>query len=198
MVMKTLNNRPFVLNASDSTYHESVRAFNNTFVTKGTGGFGFWISWADTLIFKNNIIDLTGTVTSSLALGYPSLADIQYKDIDYNHYRSTSTVFQQSQYGSNTSWVQWQGLGYDAHSDTGVVSFANIWGTNTTDYMLSSGSAGIDAGTNLSTYFTTDILGTTRPQGAAYDMGAFEYVPPVLPASISATTFTKRIKHSGH
>jgi hypothetical protein len=36
--------------------------------------------------------------------------------------------------------------------------------------------ATVDAGTNLSGYFTTDILGVSRPRGPAWDIGAYEYV----------------------
>jgi len=41
------------------------------------------------------------------------------------------------------------------------------------DYQLASGSAAIDAGVSLSPV-TTDRNGQARPQGAAYDIGAFE------------------------
>ena len=44
------------------------------------------------------------------------------------------------------------------------------------DYSLASGSVLIDQGVDLSADFTTDIAGTTRPQGAAFDIGAFEYL----------------------
>jgi Right handed beta helix region len=42
------------------------------------------------------------------------------------------------------------------------------------DFQLVSGSPAIDAGVTLP-YVTNDFLGTTRPQGAAYDIGAFEF-----------------------
>jgi hypothetical protein len=71
-------------------------------------------------------------------------------------------------------------MGYDAHSNIGSVNFVNPWGANITDYLLDAGSAGINTGTNLSTYFTTDILGTTRPQGTTWDRGAFENVSSAL------------------
>jgi hypothetical protein len=54
--------------------------------------------------------------------------------------------------------------------------FANTVAGN---YQLAAGSPAID--TALATGPATDILGIARPQGAAPDMGAYEYVAPVLP-----------------
>ena len=49
------------------------------------------------------------------------------------------------------------------------------------DFSLMSGSPCIDSGTDTSAedygYVTEDIIGTSRPQGGVYDMGAYEYVP---------------------
>jgi hypothetical protein len=42
------------------------------------------------------------------------------------------------------------------------------------NFALLAGSPAIDAGVTLS-YVTNDFLGTSRPQGAAYDIGAFEF-----------------------
>jgi hypothetical protein len=42
------------------------------------------------------------------------------------------------------------------------------------DFRLRAGSPAIDAGVTLS-YVTSDFLGVSRPQGAAYDIGAFEF-----------------------
>jgi hypothetical protein len=42
------------------------------------------------------------------------------------------------------------------------------------DFTLKTGSAAIDAGDDLSSTFTVDIIGTTR--GASWDIGAFEFV----------------------
>lgn len=42
------------------------------------------------------------------------------------------------------------------------------------DYRPAAGSVLIDAGVDLSVDFSTDIVGTTRPQGSAWDIGAFE------------------------
>ncbi|MBK7317284.1 choice-of-anchor Q domain-containing protein [Candidatus Villigracilis affinis] len=54
------------------------------------------------------------------------------------------------------------------------------YGGYTQTIPLLSGSSAIDAG-NDATCTTTDQRGTTRPQGAACDIGAFEYVESVSP-----------------
>ena len=60
----------------------------------------------------------------------------------------------------------------------------DLWGINPLfvnpqngDYRLQAGSPAIDAGYNLSNLVTNDFVGTLRPQGAGYDIGAYEYVP---------------------
>ena len=57
------------------------------------------------------------------------------------------------------------------NSVAGTAAFEN---PTTGDFRLKTGSVLIDAGVTISG-FTTDIIGTTRPQGAGYDIGAFEY-----------------------
>ena len=46
--------------------------------------------------------------------------------------------------------------------------------TRAGDFHLDSGSSAIDNGATLSEV-TTDSDGTLRPQGARYDLGAYEY-----------------------
>ena len=81
------------------------------------------------------------------------------------------------------SFAAWQALGYDAHSiavDTlAAIGFVNAAAA---DFHLQSTSPAIDAGKNLSAgdgyhSVTDDFSGTARPQGSAYDIGAFEFVP---------------------
>ena len=65
---------------------------------------------------------------------------------------------------------------------------------STANFSLMSGSPAIDAGLTMSS-IKNDFVGTARPQGAAYDVGAYEYVsgppappPPPPPCSVSSTS----------
>lgn len=60
-----------------------------------------------------------------------------------------------------------------------TVSFVNakfVVGTDSArDFKIQSGSGLIDVGATDTTWASTDILGTARPTGASYDVGAYEY-----------------------
>ena len=157
------------------TYNVSARIFNNTILIGTHAGYGVWLQDIDTLIFKNNLVlcDSMGTASLYTETGFGYIA---HKEIDYNQYYLDGKPMQidTAYTRTNLYWDGWRALGYDAHSDTGTVSLANKWGTNITDYKLTSN---INNGTDLSAYFTTDILGTIRPKGAAWVRGAFEHTP---------------------
>ncbi len=74
------------------------------------------------------------------------------------------------------SLATWQAMGYDQHSllSTPAQLFENLAAN---DYHLSSTSPAIDKGASLSDV-PTDLEGQPRPSGAAYDVGAYEYVSP--------------------
>lgn len=62
-----------------------------------------------------------------------------------------------------------------AYSTSSGALFQNIT-DSTRDFRIKSGSSLIDVGTTSSTYGTPDIVGTARPSGSSYDVGAWEYV----------------------
>ena len=64
--------------------------------------------------------------------------------------------------------------GQDAHSIAPLCGPMFVDPAND-DFHLLYNSPAIDAGTN--TGVATDYDGTARPQGAAYDIGAYEYTP---------------------
>lgn len=77
-----------------------------------------------------------------------------------------------------------------AHAGTGDILGATITFTDAAsgDYRPVAGSANVDAGADLSADgITTDLLGTARPQGAAWDIGALEYVVTPAPETLAAS-----------
>ena len=58
------------------------------------------------------------------------------------------------------------------------------------DWSLSSGSGAINTGATIAAC-SPDISGVTRPQGGAYDMGAYEYIAKTVPTvTINTGTYT--------
>lgn len=72
----------------------------------------------------------------------------------------------------------WQAMGYDQHSL--IAAPAQLFeNPAANDYHLSATSPAIDQGASLSDV-TIDLDGNPRPSGAAYDIGAYEYISPTL------------------
>jgi hypothetical protein len=120
----------------------------------------------ETGVIKNNIF--VSTVNSSVPIRLTQTG-LTTSKVDYNLLYSTSTVVAEIT-GSNRTWTQYQALGYDAH---GINDDPNL--DSADDYRLKVTSPAIDAGTSFSGYFTTDRDGNARPDGLAWDMGAYEY-----------------------
>jgi hypothetical protein len=91
--------------------------------------------------------------------------------------------------------ICWNTSGNIADTGTGTVQDHNLLGTNPLfvnegahDYHLAAGSPALNAGVTLGT-FNTDADGVTRPQGSAWDIGAYEgsgggVEPPPTPSPI--------------
>ncbi len=92
---------------------------------------------------------------------------------DYNTFETNgySTAFHLQ--GTNFSFAAWQSLGYDAQSHGGTPSFSAGFDLDAGDTLA------LNKGVTISTV-TTDRLGTVRPQGSAYDIGAFEFIESVV------------------
>jgi hypothetical protein len=78
-------------------------------------------------------------------------------------------------------------------NDSGASDVTNLVGVNpvfvnpsSDNYQLTVGSPAIDAGTTNA--YTTDILGVTRPQGSAFDIGAYEFVVGPAPNDLWAAS----------
>ncbi|OGK04331.1 MAG: hypothetical protein A2350_12495 [Candidatus Raymondbacteria bacterium RifOxyB12_full_50_8] len=156
-------------NHTGPTYsHESrTKILNNTIVDNGD--YGFSTLNASHVTLKNNIIAYNGNtdikIGSDLTMG---------ATLDNNvYYESMRISWGGSSYASLSSFQS--SVGQDIHSLYAEPGFENRIND---DYSLKPGSPAIDAGADLSSEvlaLAKDLVGTPRPQGSGWDIGAYEY-----------------------
>ena len=148
---------------------------NNIFYESLTAGF---IS----AIYNYNPVNGFSTDYASLAnihldynLYYESSGDVVW--MDNGNYRYTSAQFAQYQ-------AAWSVYGYDAHSIVALPKFLQLPASPYTivpsdnDFKIMPSSPAVDSGTN--TGVPADFIGTTRPRGSGYDIGAYESIVSAL------------------
>lgn len=164
----------------------SAEVYNNTIYVGGSQKYAVSFEDTDSLIFKNNIVwNMDGSSQQIVNIGDNAWAN--YVDFDYNQYvtYSTTDFFYQggdcSSPAESYSWSQWQNsFGQDANGEsyTTSASFdfvgASLPSLTAGDYALEGSSTGIDEGITVP-LATTDYNGISRPQGAGWDVGAFEF-----------------------
>jgi hypothetical protein len=161
---------------TNSGHHTSLIMFNNTVYCSSNNYENILRvgNNIDTLIVQNNMFCMKkgGDVPIVLLSDYSGFSYVNFSN---NQYYYAGNTIQIKNNGTTLSWTTWRGSPYyqDANSLVGTASFANAGGDNAADYRLNTGSAGIDAGTTIP--LTSPAFdGTVRPQGTAYDIGAFE------------------------
>jgi hypothetical protein len=135
------------------------RVFNNTI--HGNGGWG--IAVGDGSNVRSAAI--TNNSISSNTLGPVIVATVDVLNaavISYNNFNGN---------GNGNALSDGNGLSTPTHATTVAPAYGNA---STGDFTLQAGSGLIDAGVFVSGV-PTDQVGTTRPQGAAFDIGAFEF-----------------------
>ena len=173
---------------------------NNTFYNNnGAVLVGEGSTFSGYHLLKNNNIYCNASVTGK-ALGDQSGGGIDgipkyfnAIESDYNNFYNCSNYYttQTSEYFWYVGLESWQNLGYnqDANSQEGDPVFTDAVNN---DFSLQSSSKLIDAGTTLSNIID-DIDGISRPQGDAYDIGAYEYeVDTSVPGKVKISKFTKK------
>lgn len=161
-------------NQADTAQPIYAKIYNNTLFGEN-GTYSIEANNTDSLEIVNNIIYKPNSV---YAIMFEGNTNTGYNYIDYNRYYLTSTTNNQARDlgpggSSSYTWAQWQALGYEAHGSTGLIQLVDTSGTNASDYAIVGNGAGVDDGKTL-TLFKDDYNGVTRPQGTAWDIGAFE------------------------
>jgi parallel beta-helix repeat protein len=119
-------------------------------------------------IVKNNVIYTERADKGAIAV-YSTAAGVLTSD-----YNAVVDRFSTNGGTSVTSTLaQWRAFGYDAHSfvSTAAALFVDAAAK---DFRLKEGGPAIDAGANLSPDVVADLVGTSRPQRTAYDIGCYE------------------------
>ncbi len=152
-----------------------VGVFNNIIENQGNIGIvaaNKGVNAINTVSIKNNILISRGTWAAPIALDHP----INNLYIDNNLYyvpntnRQTNGETLISELHSTTySLSSARQAGYDLHSEILTQPIDVGW------FPTNSLDPGVDKGENLGFYFNTDKAGTARPQGAAWDIGAYEF-----------------------
>lgn len=142
---------------------------NNTIVMASDGRFALSLkNGSSGNVVENNILFHTGD-TGSIEIDRSSLRGLIS---DYN-----VVVDRFSVNGKFITFAQWRAKGYDAHSILATSLDQLFVDAGADDYHLAPGSPAIDAGIAV-LEVTDDLEGRPRPQGAGYDIGAYEFPSP--------------------
>ena len=139
------------------SFDKSFNLINNTFYQDGAE-----ITISDSQIYnincviRNNIIDNSTSLSWGIEYSYYSDGGIS---VDHNLF-----------YNSGGSWIS------DNIFGTSYVTGNPLLINPTTNFNISSNSPAIGVGSGILAP-SADYIGTSRPQEAAYDIGAYEYVP---------------------
>ncbi len=115
---------------------------------------------------------------------------------NYNLYYAGSPSLQFNINGSWYTWNAWVDSGFDTIGSSNENSISDIEFQSTSGYPASSNmmflmpketSPAVDRG-RAQTGFSDDKEGTLRPQGSAWDLGAYEFLaddePPLAPVGL--------------
>jgi len=177
---------------------------NNTFI--GNGGNRAITNWyLNGLTVKNNIFygDFYRDRYIKFKKNYEggSGLPIYRHTFDNNVYYQTDATQVWYFNGEYSTFSAWQTvISGDPNSFNSTPTFIDFGGG---DYTLQEGSVGVDDGTSMSSHYNTDKEGITRPQGADWDIGAYEFIsrggditPPEVTAATLLDTITIKITFS--
>ncbi|MDB5039194.1 MAG: hypothetical protein JWQ35_2722, partial [Bacteriovoracaceae bacterium] len=142
----------------------NMRVYNNVFASNGTNGIILWMALNGVQI-KNNIF----------------FQNVKLAISSYDAHGSGIAIDRNISFGNGLGNYDLARGGSDfIYTATPPVISDPLFINNASDFHLQSASPAINAGIAL-TEVTTDLEGVSKPQGAGYDIGAYEFIPPTSP-----------------
>ncbi|MDD3647768.1 MAG: choice-of-anchor Q domain-containing protein [Candidatus Dojkabacteria bacterium] len=187
----------------------SYNIISGFFITDGTSS-GLMISNGGNIIIKNNSIN-DSNMGIYLDIDFDDNFSV-YNNITYNNSFAGIILEANDSTGvelkNNIVFGSNYGLYFDRGGDAAAIDYNLLWDNqenyldctpgahdisadplfvdpDSNDFRLQAGSPAIDAGATLSEV-TDDIIGIPRPQGSAYDIGAYEYYD--IPVTLDSET----------
>jgi hypothetical protein len=158
----------------DAGYGGTILLANNTFLGGGNVvGIGFG-GPSINLVF-NNLGENCTLIEDSCGCGGTEI-------FNYNYGYNLSPGVQYIWDGSEDSFAQWQADGFDSNGSASINPLLNADGT------LQSFSPMDSAGTNLSSYFTTDYAGNPRPATGNWTVGAYQVTTNTVVSLAASST----------
>ena len=150
-----------------------VQILNNTFVSLGPGPAGKYAIAMNGKSTPNNLKIYNNVFINFYFAIYDTYGtDLRTAKWDYNCYYNMTAlaVIGETNYMTLSAWRSYLGGGVDQES-------SSIWANPIlqVNYKPRGDSPLIDKGKNLSGVFLSDKDGIPRPQGPAWDIGAYEY-----------------------
>jgi hypothetical protein len=150
----------------DAGYTGTVRIYCNTAVSISGTGNCVRVEGDDSAEIKNNIFWRQNNTSPPAKYNNVNFAP---GNVDYNIYYCDGDKDIIYYNGSSITLAEWQASAHGAHSLNLDPILNNGYKPN------DSNAPPVDEGVSLSDIFTDDIDGISRPQGKAWDIGAYEY-----------------------
>ena len=166
----------FIVSSEQGGAVENVKVYNNIAYNIIRAGFAIpW--WSGTKDGVKSNIQFVNNVSYNNGYGFQNTSPLNENVLIENNIFSQNTVSVQLLSGSESQFTVDHNLFYGSGGTYGtnlVIGDPKFVNPTGADFHLQSGSPAIDAGSPLNAP-DSDFDGNARPQGAGYDIGAYEY-----------------------